>query len=673
MFEANHGQTDRQVKFLSRGSGYTLFLTPTEAVLALRGRETVTRSSSTSPRPTEGESQGVGATLRMQFAGANAEATMTALDKLPGIVNYFTGKDPAKWRTHIPTYQKVAYTNVYPGIDLVYYGTQRQLEYDLVVHPGADANQIALCFQGADRLEVDAWGDLVLHTALGQIRQRKPVIYQEVGGVRKEVPGGYVLKGPQQVGFQVAAYDLSQPLVIDPEVTFSTFLGGTANEESFGIAVGGRHVFVTGSTRSLNFPTTPGAYDDSKVAFDDDVFVSKLSADGSELVFSTFLGGAGSDVGEDVALDAAHAYVVGETESTNFPTTPGAFDRDFNGVEDAFVTKLDADGGDLVYSTYLGGSLQDQARGVDVSGGQAYVTGVTFSAGFPTTSGAFDDTHNGLADAFVTNFNARGSALQYSTFLGGTMSDVGRAISVRGGHAYIAGFTDSTNFPTSPDAFDTTLNVTRDVFATKLDVRGNLDYSTYLGGALQDEAFGIAVDDHGEAYVTGTTVCTPLLLTNFPTTPGAYDTLCNGLSDAFVAKLNKDGTAVIYSTFLGGSGEETGRGIDVSSGIAYVAGSTNSLLDDYPTTPDAFQPTYNGGSSDAFVTELNEDGSALVYSTYLGGGARDQARAIAVHGKDAYVTGFTMSLDFPTTPGAYDEDFNGNRDVFITRFDLKRN
>jgi hypothetical protein len=301
-----------------------------------------------------------------------------------------------------------------------------------------------------------------------------------------------------------------------------------------------------------------------------------------------------------------------------------------------------------------------------VSDGQAYVTGETSSADFPTTPEAFDATHNGLEDAFVTNFDATGSRLQYSTFLGGTLADVGRGISVRGGHAYVTGFTDSPNFPTSAGAFDQTFNVTRDVFVTKLDVHGDLDYSTYIGGILLDEPFAIAVQTSGDAYVTGTTTSP-----DYSTTPGAYDPVFNLISDVFVTKLNQDGTVLLYSTFLGGVLEETARGIDVGvGGTAYVAGATNSP--NYPTTPDAFQPVYQGGQSDAFLSELNEDGSALVYSTYLGGTLRDQGRAIAVRGTDAYVTGFTTSPNFPTTPGAFDETHNGNRDVFITRFDLER-
>jgi hypothetical protein len=304
-FEANHGQTDSRVQFLSRGPGYTLFLTPREAVVALRGRETVNRSSSTSPRPTEGEGQGEGATLRMQFAGANSEATMTGLEELPGIVNYFVGKDPAKWRTNIPTYQKVEYKNVYSGIDLVYYGNQRQLEFDFIVAPGADPKRIVLRFQGTDRLEVDTLGDLVLHTAIGQIRQRKPVIYQEVDGVRTAIPGGYLLNGPSQVSFQVAAYDHTRPLIIDPTLVYSTFLGGSGNDMGSGIAVDGAgSAYVTGRTGSADFPTTLGAFD-TTFNGDLDAFVTKLNPTGSGLMYSTYFGGSSGDLGFEIAVDGA--------------------------------------------------------------------------------------------------------------------------------------------------------------------------------------------------------------------------------------------------------------------------------------------------------------------------------------------------------------------------------
>src|SRR5438445_703660 len=366
-FQANRGQTHEDVRFLARGPGYSLFLTPTEAVLTLMKPESSARKPAAHGK-SEPRGPATGTVLRMTFAGANPEPRVTGLEELPRKANYFIGNDRAKWRTNVPTYAKVQYREVYPGIDLVYYGNQQQLEYDFVVRPGANPNRIVLGFEGADRLEVDAQGDLVLHTAAGPIRQRKPVIYQEVGGVRKEIPGGYVLSGPQQVSFQLAAYDQSRPLVIDPVLVYSTYLGGSDRDAGLGIAVDAAgNAYVTGQTSSTNFPTTAGAF---QTAFgggfrDIDAFVTKLNSTGSALVYSTYLGGSCFDDGHGIAVDAAgNAYVTGRTCSTNFPTTAGAFQTTFGGVNDASVTKINSTGSALVYSTYLAGRGADNALGI---------------------------------------------------------------------------------------------------------------------------------------------------------------------------------------------------------------------------------------------------------------------------------------------------------------------
>src|SRR5213596_1682462 len=376
-FEANKGQTDEQVRFLARGSRSTLFLTPSEAVLVFTHRE-VSRT-----------------VLRMTFIGANPEPSVVGAEELPGKANYFIGSDPANWRTDVPTYAKVRYKNVYPGIDLIYYGNQRQLEYDFVVSPGADPRRIRLGFHGADKLEVDAQGDLVLHTATGVIRQRKPVVYQEVEGTRREIAGGYVLEGARRVGFRVTAYDARRPLVIDPALFYSTYLGGSDSDEGFAIAVDtAGNAYVTGLTFSKNFPTTPGAFQPTPDPLaGNNAFVTKLNPTGSALVYSTYLGGNNDDQGLGIAVDAAgNAYVAGQTGSSTFPTTPGAFQRFESGGlndPDAFVTKLNPLGSALVYSTYLGGGSRDHATGIALdAAGNAYVTGNTSSVQFPTTPGA---------------------------------------------------------------------------------------------------------------------------------------------------------------------------------------------------------------------------------------------------------------------------------------------
>ena len=681
IFEANRGQTDSRVKFLSRGNGYTLFLTATETVLALAGRRSsVAGNRFRGPRPdatmpAETES----GLVRMQFIGANPEPSVTGLEELPGKANYFIGRDPTKWRTNVPTYARVEYRDIYPGVNLVYFGDQRQLEYDFVVRPGASPEAITLGFQGADKLEVDAQGDLVLHTAVGAIRQRRPFVYQEVGGARREIAGGYVLRGAGRVGFQVAAYDRSQPLVIDPVLSYATYLGGSRNDNAFGIAVDASgNAYVTGYTVSTDFPTTAGAFQPTfgggtgtALFGTGDAFVAKLNATGSGLVYSTYLGGSGDEGGYGIAVDASgNAYVAGITDSTDFPTTAGAFQPTFGGGSgDAFVTKLAPTGSALAYSTYVGGSALDRARGIAVDAlGNAYVTGLTVSTDFPTTAGAFQTGCPGpsCGAGFVTKLNPPGTTLVYSTYLGGNNSTGGTAIAVDAvGNASVTGSTAATDFPTTAGALQTSIGgPATDAYETTLNPTGSgLIYSTYLGGTDEEDGFAIAGDASGNVYVTGRTRST-----NFPTTAGAFQpTFGGGIEHAFVTKLNPTSSAVAYSTFLGGSFAEQGTGIVVdASGNAYVAVRTEST--DFPTTAGAFQPTF-GGSEDAAVTELNPSGSALVYSAYLGGSNSDVAYGIAVDASgDAYVAGITASANFPTTAGAFQTTRGGGDfDAFVAK------
>jgi hypothetical protein len=726
-FEANQGQTNPRVKFLSRGSGYSLFLTPTEAVLTLRSSGPGSKAKSQETQAEgpdllsgraaanefrkerraadlQGEPVLRQTVLRMKLVGSNPAPKISGVDRLPGKSNYFIGDDPKKWRTDVSTYAKVNYEQVYPGVDLVYHGTQGKLEYDFVVAPGADPGLIRLSFPGADRLELDPQGDLVLHTAVGAVREHKPVVYQEIHGVRQAIAGSYVLQSKAEVGFAIAQYDASQPLIIDPVLSYSTYLGGSGGDEGRGIAVDSAgNAYVTGETNSADFPTTPGAFQTTSGGggcdwfSGDEAFVTKLNPAGTALVYSTYLGGSGCDGGVSIAVDSAgNAYVAGWTESTNFPTTPGAFQPTFGvgGFGDAFVTKLDPTGSALDYSTYLGGDNYDQGIGIAVdSAGNAYVAGSTSSANFPTTPGAFQTIYpastcayqgvpQGISDLFVTKLNPTASALDYSTYLGGSGCEGGGRGSViavdSAGNAYVTGVTRSADFPTTPGAFRTTYGggacssgPCGDAFVTKLNPTGStLVYSTYLGGSDEDNGLGIAVDSAGHAYVTGVT-----LSTNFPTTPSAFQTAFGGFDDAFVTTLNPTGTARVYSTYLGGSSLDEGLGIAVdSAGNAYVTGRTQSS--NFPTTTSAFQPIF-GGYYDAFVTKLNPTGTAPLYSTYLGGSGAEggdllPGGGIAVDATgNAYVAGIT-SGNFPTTPGAFQTAFGGGTDflpfdAFVTK------
>ncbi len=694
-FEANHGQTNARVKFLSRGPGYSLFLTSTDAVFALRqgsgtgGEGRGERGEG--PRRIDPQSQVPNpqslSVVRMKVIGANSRPRITGLQELPGKVNYFKGNDPTKWRTNISTYAKVEYRDVYPGVNLVYYGNNRQLEYDFVVAPGADPTAIKIAFEGADKIETNTQGDLVLRIAGGELRFHKPLVYQEVAGIRHYLAGDYVLN-PQSaiphskfrnphspvVGFHVAAYDATKLLVIDPVLSYSTYLGGNSGDSGLGIAVDtAGNAYVTGYTGSPDYPVTSGSFNQSLIGFD--AFVTKLNPEGSALVYSTYLGGHTFNEATAIAVDSrGNVYVAGDTTSLDYPITPGAFQPTYGGGgSDAFVTKLDPTGSALVYSTYLGGTGVDFGRGIAVDAtGSAYVTGYTNYPGFPTTAGAFQRNFGGIDDAFVTKVNPAGSALIYSTYLGGSSTDIGTGVAVdAAGDAYVTGGTTSYDFPTTPGVFQSGYGggVYYDAFVTKLNSEGSgLIYSTYLGGGGGEWAAGIAVDAAGNAHVTGASFSP-----DFPTTPGAFQVALGSVTcygylcpDAFVTKLNPEGSALVYSTYLGGINQDNGYGIAVdAAGNAYVTGTTSSP--DYPITPGAFKLS-SGIGFDTFVTKLNPEGSALVYSTYLGGNIFDVGSATAVDvAGNAYVAGSTSSLDYITTPGAFQQASSGNSDVFVTK------
>ena len=604
-FEANEGQMDRAVKFSSRGQGFRLFLTPGEAVMSFGGRHRET------------------AVVRMQVAGGKKAARVMGLDPQTTRSSFFLGNDPSRWHIGVASYARVRYQGVYPGVDLIYRGDQRQLEYDFVVAPGADPRRIRLAFRGADAMTVGGEGELTLRTAAGDLVQRAPVVYQEAGDRRERVEGHYVVLSPpggegggeariRQAGFEIGRYDRTRPLIIDPVLVYSTFLGGSGSDAAEGIAVDAAgNAYVTGSTGSTTFPGVTGG--SIQPAFDGIVnaFVTKINAAGTAIVYSTFLGGGGGDFARGIAVDAAgNVSVTGYTYSTTFPgvnssSIQPANARSATGGASGFVTKIDAAGTAIVYSTFLGGGAGEACNGIAVDGaGNAYVTGSTTSTTFPGVDGSsIQPANGGFEDAFVTKINAAGTAIVYSTFLGGSGGDVGFGIAVDGaGNAYVTGTAGSASFPgVSGSSIQPTYGGGADAFVTKINAAGTaIVYSTFLGGSGEDFGSGIAVDSAGSAYVTGWTSSA-----TFPgVTGGSIQPANGGFVNVFVTKINAAGTATVYSTFLGGSVEDFGRGIAVDrAGDALVAGSTSSAT--FPgVRGSSIQPTIGGGF-DAFLAKIS--------------------------------------------------------------------
>jgi hypothetical protein len=648
-FEINQGQTDVAVRFLAHGAGYSLFLIPTEAVLALRPASPNVDLATDRPghRAMAPIDPAPSTVMRLALAGANPAPIVEGLDLQPGRSHYLIGNDPARWQRNVARFGKVKYHQVYPGVDLVYYGNQRQLEYDFVVAPGADPGRIQLKPSGVQSLKLDEHGNLVLGTGHGDVLQHKPRIYQDIAGKRRMVDGRYALLDEQRVGFVVGQYDTTQALVIDPVLAYSTYLGGSDIEAELRIAVDGDgNAYVTGSTRSTNFPTASAHQGSNAGHFD--AFVTKLNAAGNSLVYSTYLGGSSNDdYGRGIAVDGAgNVYVAGATGSTDFPTVAAIQPAYAGGNFDAFVAKLNPSGSALLYSTYLGGNEYELARSIAVdSAGNAYVTGDTGSQNFPTAA-PLQANYGGCGeyDAFVTKFNATGRALVYSTYLGGCGLEQSYGIAVDGaGNAYVGGYTGSSNFPTTSPLQAAFAGGPTDAFVAKLNAAGNAwVYRTYLGGNGGDLVFGIAIDSGGNAYITGSTEST-----NFPTLAAFQPMHGGGFIDAYVSKINASGRALVYSTYLGGNGSDGATAIAVdNTGAVSLIGRTFST--NFPVAA-SLQTVADPTHGEGFVTKLSSSGAALAYSTYLGGAGADIGTGIAVDASgNAYVVGATDSVNFPT-------------------------
>ncbi|UCD62862.1 MAG: SBBP repeat-containing protein, partial [Candidatus Zixiibacteriota bacterium] len=609
-FTENQGQWDEKVLFRADAGGATMWFTSDGAYYQFTRRIPGDESRGAQPLAVgsdrfdrEGDKFET-MTIKASFVGANLRPAMRGESLLDYRCNYFIGNDPAHWRTDVPNYNAVVYDEIYPGIDLKYYGNGKEMEYDFIVSPGADPSRIKIQYEGAESISVNELGELVVATKWGEVIERRPVVYQLQNGARVAVEGQYELTSANSFSFSLNDdYDQSLALVIDPELCYSTYLGGSNNDWGTAIAVDASNcAYVTGTTKSPNFPTENPYQTDQD---GDDVFVTKLNSSGNGLVYSTYLGGSSGQAGFGIAVDGSNcAYVTGCTGSSDFPIK-NAYQTTYQGEGDeGFVTKLNSSGNDLVYSTYLGSSTVDFCFAIAVDGSNcAYVTGFTTGDDFPTENPY--QTNQGSDDVFVTKLNSSGDDLVYSTYLGGNGSDEGWAIAVDGsGCAYVTGRTASDDFPTE-DPYQTDPSYWEwDVFVTKLNSSGNgLVYSTYLGGSGSDGGYAIAVDGSGCAYVTGHT-----LSTNFPT-ENPYQTN-HGSGDVFVTKLNSSGNGLVYSTYLGGSLAEGGGGIALDAAdCAYVTGFTNS-----PDFPTQYPYQDHQGNNDVFVTKLNSPGNGLVYS-----------------------------------------------------------
>ena len=616
-FEPNTGQASPQVRYLARGSSYTLYLTCGEALLG-------------------GHDDSL---LRTKLTGANPGCRISAEVAQKSTSNYFVGNDPAKWRTAVPNYERVRCTGVYPGIDLVYYGKDGHLEYDWIIAPGADPARVRMIFDRADRLRIDKHGDLVIKAGKSEYRHKRPAVYQEIAGEHVPVTGMWTLRG-KEASFRIGDYDRTKELVIDPPLIYSTYQGGNGLDYAYAIAVDSiGNTYVTGGAGSANFPTTNPLQSSLRGA--EDVFVTKINPSGSAKLYSTYLGGGGPDEGHGIAVDVqGNAYITGSAGSIDFPLK-NAIQTKPGGSGDAFITKLNATGSALVYSTYLGGVGTDSGSAITVDGaGNAYIIGSTFSTDFPTTN-AFQAAKGAQEDAFVAKINASGGAFVYSTYLGGNGVDQGNGIAVdAAGSAYLTGYTGSSDFPLQSPIRSSNQNSV-DAFVTKLNPAGSaLVYSTYLGGSGTDFGAAIAVDSSGSAYVTGAVASDDFPLVN-PIDPKLGS---HAVDDVFVTKFNPSGSALVYSTYLGGSSEDAPYALAVDqSGNAYITGRTNSS--DFPLV-NAIQGTRF--AFDMFVTEINAAGSALTFSTFIGGTGSESGRGIAVDSLgNIHVAGEGTSTDFP--------------------------
>ncbi len=640
-FEANEGQAASSARFVCAVGGPRLLLSPAHATLELR------QSS-----PAEDE------VLRMRLVSADPAAEIRGLDLLATRANYFIGNDPSTWHTNIPTYARVICEKVYPGVDMIYHGSQGQLEYDFVVAPGANADRIRLRFEGAQKTAVDSEGNLIVQAKDTEVRHNKPVAYQEADGAREEVCAAFSLFADGTAGFELGEYDRTRELVIDPVLVFSTYLGGSAADLGRGIFVDSAgSAYVLGDSRSS--PFTHGTEDNA------DIFVGKFTPNGGTFTYA-FFGGSKDDIATGLAVDAdGNTFISGSTQSNNL-SGPNSINSALSGPSDAFVIRFNLDNG-FSYSTIVGGAGDETGVSIAIdNAGNAYISGKTTSIDFPTVNAIQPAYGGGHSDAFVSKIASDGASLVYSTYLGGSGTEnlvdrTGIAVD-SAGIAYVTGDTQSTDFPLEAPlrSSKTGDESSLDAYVSKIDPTGSsFVYSTYAGGTEDDMGLGIAADSTGNAYVTGRTRST-----NF--TGSGSTRPSTGTTDAFVAKLNPSGSAFSYLTFIGGvNGDESANAIVVdASGNAYVTGTAG----EDSSTVMSVQSYFSGGEEDVLVARLSPTGT-INFSSYLGGGGAEAGLGIAVDSAGSiYVTGSTDSEDYLTTAAIREENAGGT-DLFASKID----
>jgi hypothetical protein len=662
-FEANQGQLDPQVAYFGRGPGYNLFITQTgQAVLDVH--QTTTAA--------DGTTQLSGDVVTMTLAGASATPQVVGLQPLGGTTNYFLGSDPTQWVTNVPTYAQVEVRNVYPGINLDFHAAAanaQQLEYDFSVQPGADPSQIQLHFDGAQGLTSDGQGGLILQTPGGTLDEQAPVLYQpDTSGNPQPVGGSFTVQADGQVGFQVGAYNSAQPLVIDPVSYYSTFLGGSQMDQATADALdGSNNLYVVGDTTSLAFPTTVGAYNRTFHGSSGNmIVVSKLNPAGTGLVYSTYLGGWAQADAYGIAVDTSgDAFVAGDTGTggtSNYPTTAGGFQTSWatGATTMGVLTELNPTGSSLVYSTLYGGNNVTSARALALdTSGNALIAGLSSSTNLPLANAAQATYGGGAYDAFLAKFNSAGTSLTYGTYLGAGGDDEAYGLALDGsGNAYVTGTTTSTGLATA-GVFQVTQGGGTDAFVASYTSAGVRSWLTYLGGSGSDAGNAIALDGLGNIYVTGNTSSS-----NFPVL-NPLQSGNGGGQDAFLSELNNSGTALLFGSYLGGSGTDASNALAVTrTGDVLVAGSTSSS--NFPVV-NALQATL-AGTTNAFLARVAAGGTAVLSATYWGGMANDRATGLALDTAGmAYLVGAATSSNFPTSAGAYQASYGGGSDAFVSK------